>query len=403
MPIINHNIPALNAQRNIGITDKSLRRAMERLSTGLRINRAADDTAGLAVSQGMRAEITGLQQGTRNAEQAVNLIQVAEGSLNEIHAILTRMRELSVQAASDTVNQTNRESIQQEFNQLRSEINRIASTTAYNGVSLLTGFGTSVTFASGTTGGVFNGRGFSDTGLDSNTTLDVGEFQAHFTLSGAASGTYTFVETASTSDGIITLTNGTVSQTIDLAAAFVDRGSGVGVATGSTAVLNFDRLGVALTLDDTYTAGELHNLAFVIQGSVSGGTIQVGPRNTSDNRISIDIDDVTTNGTLNFLNTVSVGTLTGAQNAIDQLDEAISKMSLTRGHVGALQNRLGFLIASNNNAIENIQASESAIRDADVAEEVANLTRSQILLQAGTAMLAQANALPQNVLSLLQG
>jgi flagellin len=402
MPIINHNIPAINAQRNMGITDKSMRKAMERLASGLRINRAADDTAGLAISQGMRAEIGGLTQGTRNAEQAVNLIQVAEGSLNEVHAILTRMRELSVQAASDTVNQTNRESMQQEFNQLRTEIDRIANTTSYNGVNLLTGFGSSVTFTSTSTGTAFENRGFSDTSLDSNTSLDAGEFQTRFTLSGAASGTYTFLDT-STSDGIITLTNGTVTQTINLSSAFVNRGTGFGVATGSTVVMNFDRLGVSIILDDTYTDGELSGLGFVIQGSVSGGMIQVGPRNSTDNRISIDIDNVTTSGVLSFLNTTAVTTITGAQSAIDDLDQAINKISLTRGHIGALQNRLGFLITSNSNAIENMQASESAIRDADVAEEVANFTRTQILMQAGTSMLAQANALPQNVLSLLRG
>jgi flagellin len=399
--IVNHNIPALNAQRNLAINNSSLRKSLERLSSGLRINRASDDTAGLAISQAMRAEINGLQQAVRNSEQATNLIQVAEGSLNEIHAILTRMRELAVQSASDTVSQVNRESIQQEFNQLRTEINRIASTTSYNNVNLLTGFGASVTF--GSAAASFQGAGFSDTTLDSNTTLDVGEFQTHFTLSGATSGTYTFSETASTSDGLLTLSNGTVSQTIDIGAALVDRGTGFGVATGSTLVLNFDRLGLAITIDDTFTEGELHNKAFLVQGSTTGGTIQVGAANNANNQLSISIDNVTTGtgGALNFIDTISVSTISGAQSSIDSIDQAINKVSLARGKIGATQNRLAFSIASNNNAVENVQASESSIRDADMAQEVANFTRSQILVQAGTAMLAQANVAPQSILTLL--
>jgi flagellin len=199
------------------------------------------------------------------------------------------------------------------------------------------------------------------------------------------------------------LTNGTVTQTVDLGAALVNRGTGTGVATGSSIVVNFDRMGISITLDDTYTDGELSGLGFIVQGSVSGGTIQVGPKNSTSNQLTISVDNITTTGgVLAFLDTTSVQTITGAQSAIDDLDQAINKVSLTRGRIGASQNRLAFAIASNNNAIENMQASESAIRDTDMAEEVANFTKAQILVQAGTAMLAQANAAPQNILSLLR-
>ena len=187
MPLrINNNIAALNSGRHLNANNRVLKQKLERLASGLRINRAADDAAGLSVSEGMRAELSGLRQSVKNSEQATNLIMTAEGSLNEINAILIRMRELSTQAASSTVNDENRESIQNEFGQMAQEIDRIASATSYNNEALLTGFGNAVT---------------------SGTTADESKGVTNIKISGAEAGTYTFADTSATDifNGILDL------------------------------------------------------------------------------------------------------------------------------------------------------------------------------------------------------
>ena len=200
MPLrVNNNIPALNVRRVLGINNRDLKLRIERLSSGLRINRAADDAAGLSVSESMRAELNGLRQSVRNAEQATNLIQTGEGALNEVNAILIRMRELAVQSASSTLNDENREATNAEFGQLITEIDRIGEVTAYNNVNLLTGYGNTVSQSGSTSLTASNNTGI--VGVQ---------------ISGAASGSYTFVD-AGTTDNQITLGNGTVTQTIDIA------------------------------------------------------------------------------------------------------------------------------------------------------------------------------------------
>ena len=388
MPLrVRNNIPSLNVRRQLGINNRDLAVRIERLSSGLRINRAADDAAGLSVSEGMRGELSGLRTAVRNAEQATNLIQTAEGSLNEINAILIRMRELTVQSASSTVTDSNRTSINAEFVQLVSEIDRIADVTSYNNTTLLKGFGNTVDTAASTAL------------VDSDTTgaIDV-------QISGAAAGTYTFDDSAN-NDGLVILGNGTVSQTIDLGAAL----DGDQVATGTTIIANFDRLGIQLTLTGVrtspssagYTDGDLDTKIIEIDASVTGGSFQIGPRDGAVHRLNISIDDMSATGTKLSLGSLSAATLSGAQSAISTIDSAISTVANQRGSLGAFQNRLSFNMRSNENSIENLQASESAIRDADIAFEVSAFTRSQILVQAGTALLAQANVLPQSALSLL--
>jgi flagellin len=395
MPLrVNTNIPALNTRRVLSINNRDLKTRIERLSSGLRINRAADDAAGLSVSEGMRAELTGLRQAVRNSEQATNLIQTGEGALNEVNAILIRMRELAVQSASSTVNDDNREAINAEFVQLTNEIDRIATVTSYNNTSLLTGFGN-----------VVSGDAAVSTSLASTTTG-----VANVQVSGATAGTYLFADSAG--DNEITLGNGVTTQTIDIGGALDADGAGAVVATGSAIVANFDRLGIQLTLNgqkgataldpatDGYRDADLDGTALVID-SGTGGTFQVGPDDGQVHRIEINIADMRASGSVLNLGSSSTSSLSGAQSAIGSIDLAISTVAQQRGTLGAFQNRLAFNIRANENAIENIQASESSIRDADIAEEVSSFTRAQILVQSGTSLLAQANVLPQNALSLL--
>ena len=398
MPLrINNNIPNLNVQRIGHINNNNLKMRIERLSSGLRINRAADDAAGLSVSEGFRGELSGLRQGARNTEHAVNLIQTAEGALNEVSAMLIRMRELAVQSASSTVNDGNREAINAEFVQLNNEIDRIAAVTSYNNSTLLSGYGNNLDTNAATS-----------TALAS-ATMGVASVQ----VSGAQSCNYVFIDSG-TNDNQITLGNGVATQTIDIGSALDIDGAGSGVvATSSAIVANFDRLGIQLTLSgqkvaegvnpatDGYRDGDLNATTLVIN-SGTGGTFQVGADNKASDRIEVNIRDMRSSGA--FLNTggLSLSSLPSAQTAISAIDLAIGNVSQTRGDLGAYQNRLGFSLRNAENSIENNQASESSIRDADIAEEVSGFTTAQILVQSGTSILAQADVLPQSGLRLLQ-
>ena len=387
MPLrVNNNIAAINARRQLNANNRDLNLRLERLSSGLRVNRAADDAAGLSVREGMRAEISGLKMDVLNAEQATNLLQVAEGSLNEINAMLIRMRELAVQSASSTVNDQNRESIQAEYNQLVQEIDRVSLSTTYNDQVLLTGFGNNVDDTS--------------TALTASGTSGVVDIK----ISGATTGAYSFVD--SNGDSEITLGNGVITQTIDVG-QILD--SNLAVATGTTMVANFDRLGIQMTLaghgvanaTGSYEDGDLDAQTIIINPG-TGGSFQVGPDDGINNRIEATIDDMRASGNQLNLNVTSVATITSSRSAITQIDQAITKVSNTRGDLGAWMNRLSFTISFTENEIENIQNSEASISDADIASEVTSFTRAQILSQAATAMLAQANAVPQTALSLLQ-
>jgi len=386
MPLrVNNNIAAINSRRHLNANSRNMATRLERLSSGLRVNRAADDAAGLSVREGMRSEIAGLKVNVSNSEQATNLLQVAEGSLNETNAILIRMQELATQSANSTLNDGNRDAIQAEFSQLISEIDRIAQATAYNGQTLLTGFGNAVSTGS-TVVTASNTSGVTKT-----------------TISGAQSGIYTFTDSAG--DNTITLGNGTVSQTIRVGTLL----DGSDVATGTMAVANFDRLGIQVTLAGAnvtaatgqYSDGDLNTQTILIEAG-TGGSFQVGPKDRAYNRIEVSIADMSATGVNLNLSGTSVATLSTSRTAMTQLDGAINAVSQTRGAMGAFQNRLSFAISYTENEIENIQASEASISDADIAAEVTQFTRAQILTQAATAMLAQANVLPQSALAMLQ-
>ncbi|MFH1570872.1 MAG: flagellin [Gemmatimonadota bacterium] len=386
---VNNNIAAINVRRHLNLNSADHSTRLERLSSGLRINNADDDAAGLSVSEGFRAQITGLAMGVRNAEQGANLLQVAEGSLNEVSAMLIRMRELSVQASNSTMNDQNRESIEAEVNQLKSEIDRIAQSTVYNRQTILTGFGARAEEALSTA--------LTDT-------ADTGV--ARIFISGTPTGTYTFFDGGG--DGEISLGNGVVSQTIRIT-TMLD--TGLNVASGSTVVANFDRLGVQVTLaghgasaktTGSYVDGDLNGKTVVVRGG-TGGSFQVGADNVTADRIDVGIRDMRASSSFLNLNAVSLSTMFSARQAIGQLSDAIDKVAGVRGDLGAAMNRLQHTISFTENSIENNTNSEGTIRDADMAQEVTAYSKIQVLTQAATAMLAQANTRPQGALSLLQG
>ena len=285
MPVrIFNNIPSLNAQRILGKNNDRLTQSVERISSGIRINRASDDAAGLSISEGLRSDIRALRQAVRNANDGISLINVGEGALNEQASILIRLRELASQAATGTVGSTERQSIQLEFSALRNEIDRITTTTEFNGQGLIDG---------------------------------------------------SLASSVSTNNQIIIQ---------------------VGIDNGSSSRIN-------LNTD-------------VGLGAVSASSLEI-----------------------NLLSLTSAG---NALTALNALNSAIGTVTQGRGKLGAVQNRLARSISNLSISIENLQAAESGIRDADIAEEVALLTRNQILVQASTAMVGQANLLPQSVLKLLQ-
>lgn len=381
-----NNIAAINTRRHMSSNNRELGTRLERLSSGLRINGADDDAAGLSISEGFRAQISGLSMGVRNAEMGANMVQVAEGSLNEVSAMLIRLRELAVQASNSTVNDQNRESVEAEVNQIKQEIDRIAHSTVYNDQTLLTGFGNRV-------------DGSASTAVTASAATGVTMVR----VSGAPSGTYTFGDAAG--DRQITLGNGVVTQTIQIGTV-LDQ---TAVATGTTAVLNFDRLGIQVTVaghgvttaTGSYVDGDLDGTTIeIISGT--GGSFQVGADDTAADRVEVDMGDMRASGTTLNLNTVSMGTQAAARAAIGRIDLAIERVANQRGALGAALNRLRHTIDFTDNSIENNTNSEATLRDADVAAEVTHYTRAQILTQAATAMLSQAHLKPQAALTLLQ-
>jgi flagellin len=391
------NVAALNGQRNLNLTSMKMGKVLEKLSSGYRINRAADDAAGLGISEKMRAQIRGNSQAIRNAQDGISMIQTAEGAMDEVHGILQRMRELGVQAANDTYDAAARTSIGTELVQLRTEIDRIANATQFNGQSLLTGALT------GTIGGA--------TGTDLIVNDAVGAAIATgIEVSSAKPATYTF---SSAGAGLITLTSSTgAAQQISIGA----------IAANGTQTLDFNQLGVKVTLNSTAgeTAANLvtaltaaANDTIVVTGSGSA-KLQVGANTTAYDTMNIAFNDVRATAA-SGLNLNSVGAVdwtssativasnTAAQAFINQIDGAVTTLNTRRSDLGAAQNRLEHTVNSLGVSVENLTASESRIRDADVASLSSTMVSNQILQQAGTAVLAQANQASQSVLSLLRG
>ena len=379
---INTNTASLNTYRSYGSAQAGLEKNIERLSSGLRINKAADDAAGLAISDRMNNQVRGMQQANRNVQQGNNMLQTAEGAMNEIGNILGRMRELAVQSASDTVSSDDRSSIDLEFDQLRLEINRIADSTEYNNTKLVNGDKAK--------------SGSADMTSGDGLTAGTGSISITST---ATNGEYTVSSTA----GKLKLTaSGGDAQAASLEQEIV-------LDTNGAQEVHFDELGITLKLDSDFTKHDGSTASNLVGAKIditdgTDITLQIGADNTAQDQLAFNLGSMTDEGLGVSLSQLggSGATITDAQSAINQLDAAIAKVNDERSNVGALQNRLEFTSSNLMNSIQNNAASMSTIRDADFAAEAADLAKNQILVQSGTSMLAQANSLSQNVLALIR-
>ncbi len=372
---IQNNIAALNTHRQLQISDNALSKSLERLSSGFRINRASDDAAGLSVSMKFRAQIRSYQQATRNATEGNALLQVAEGAADQISNILTRMKELATQAASANTTQSDRDNIFTEVNTLETEIDRIVGSTKYGSSTLIDGsFGTTSVSAFGP---LLNSVDV--------VTVDVSAAQA--------TSSYSVVITAGAAEKVMDI-NLVGSPAGSTESVTVSNGS---IAAGTTQTLVFSNLGIRIMVNSDYDTNANAASGTMTTGQLGDSTFQVGNENSVDNRIAFSIGDMST-ATSGLNVDVTVNTQTGAQAALTTIDNAITALADRRAGIGVTQNRFGFTIANLATSVENLTAAESVIRDADLAFETVAFTKNQILLQAGVAMLAQANLAPQAVL-----
>jgi flagellin len=387
---INQNIAAMNAYRNLSVTDGQMAKSLEKLSSGFRINRAADDAAGLSISEGLRAQVGGLKVAVRNAQDGISVVQTAEGAMNEVHSILGRMRDLAVQASSTGSQDTNaRTAAQTELTQLNSELDRIGSTTKFGSQNLLNGASAKATGAiTGGTTGALSSAGFDLTGTFGGVAVSGTVAVADGTYNSAGSfqtALQNGIDNVLTSDGA---TAGSLKATVS------DVGGGVWkVELSSASVGNAGTFAVANTAGNTGVA----NGTSSAQANSLSSTFQIGANNGET--LAVTFNGISSG----ILGTSSLDLVNSASSAITALDTAIGTVSTNRANLGAVQNRLEHTISNLSVATENLSASESRIRDTDMAQEMVSFTRSQILTQAGTAMLAQANQAPQQVLQLLRG
>ena len=487
------NVASLNARRNLSRSSMSLSTAMERLSSGLRVNSAKDDAAGLAISNRMTSQIRGLNQAARNSNDAISLAQTAEGAMQESTSILQRIRDLAVQSANDTNSATDRANLQKEVAQLQQELDRIALTTRFNGKDLLDGTFTAQTFhigafsndnltfsignASASTIGAqrVNTDGTLNNAQAAGATLPTNPVQANeaLTITGVTGSTVITVAGGSSANTIADQVNAatagtgvtadaisqaTLSQlsaagtvqfelsglapaqiSANVAAAgdltpLADAINAVASTTGITATLSSNRGALTLISREGYDIGiEDFTLAanetidvqgLDAAGANAGAMVQLTSGSANDSTLvggtltfeAPETFSVTSGAggglfstanpnasALNAVSAIDVGTQTGADSAIEIVDAAIAFIDNTRADLGAIQNRLESTIANLTNVAENLEAAKSRVVDADFAAETAALTKAQILQQAGTAILAQANQLPQQALQLLQG
>jgi flagellin len=482
--VINSNIASLNAQRNLNMSQMSLATSLQRLSSGLRINSAKDDAAGLAISERMTAQIRGLNQATRNANDGISLAQTAEGALTEIGNNLQRIRELAVQSANATNSASDRASLDAESVQLITEITRVATQTSFNGTVLLdgsfsaqafqvgananqtisvtsiadaraTGLGSNVLLAAGTLMGTTKAAaadltGGNTVGVEAGLTIStvnggttaafgyaalsdakaiaaaINTNAATVGVSATASNTATFSALSLAGTVTFTLNGSAISAAVtdptDLT-ALMGAINGAAGTTGVTAAFTSTSAKNSLTLSTT-DGRDISILDFSSTGAgnqtatFSGVTLTEGGNDSSIKTGSVLLESTkgaitlaghnadvfnTATSTFSSLASISLTSAANAQLAIAVVDAALNQVNVSRGDLGAYQNRFSSAIANLQTTAENLSASRSRIRDADFAMETANLTRDQIMQQAGVAMLAQANALPNNVLALLRG
>ena len=374
--IINTNISSLTSQRNLGMSQASLSTSMQRLSSGLRINSAKDDAAGLAISDRMTGQIKGMNQAVRNANDGISLAQTAEGSLGEIGNNLQRIRELAVQSANATNTAGDRASINAEVTQLKAEIDRVAITSSFNGNKLIDGSFNSQAFQVGSNAG----ETITMTNIASAKLGDMGVVTGA-SVQSAAIGT--LATTAIVSGGITI--NGTDIGAIGVATTSTERANQLVSAINNVS----NTTGVNATIDTVSNKITLTSeAAITIAGTATAATTLAASVTATSNSVS--------------LTSLDVSTAAGATLALKQVDSALATVNSSRATLGSFQNRFTSVVNNLQTSSENLSASRSRIQDADFAAETAALSRSQVLQQAGTAMVAQANQLPQGVLALLR-
>ena len=387
--IINHNMNALNAHRNMGVNNTNAGKSMEKLSSGLRINRAGDDAAGLAISEKMRGQIRGLEQSSRNAADGISMIQTAEGALNETTNILQRMRELAVQASNDTNTSSDREEIQKEIDALTEEVDRIANNTEFNTQKLLNGN------KSGVGGEVVNDAvvakeakfEFNLDNLATGQKLNIDGSEVEIKAAEAAGGTAleTAIKAKIGNDYEVDVNNKKVVITQKNAS---DKENIRVTLNGSAVKVKVEEKGVSAKAEEV-SEGKAH--------------VQVGAN--AKQSMSIEIGDMRAEA-LGIKddagNSLSVKSAEDANKAIEAFDAALNAVSSQRANLGAVQNRLEYTISNLDNTAENLTSAESTLRDVDMASEMMEYSKNNILNQAAQAMISQANQQPQNVLQLLR-
>jgi len=455
---INTNVMSLNAQRNLGKSQSALAKSMQRLSSGLRINSAKDDAAGLAISDRMTAQIRGLNQAARNANDGISLAQTAEGALQEGTNILQRIRELAVQSANDTNTDTDRASLNEEVVQLKAELNRIAETTEFNGKKVIDGTMTDATFQVGANAGANQTITFSiesaggdvlglaTTGTVTGTatvgtatvgtatvgtatvgTATVGTAAVaasttfnNITVTADAAGTagnsYTIVFADATGSDGAASAGGTITVTADFAnsdyseadiAGFIDAIGGVSTSgTLSTVADSFSAAGTPAPGGEALGGGAAASTDYAAASTDYAAASSDYQAASSDYQAASSdyaaaSSDYSVTGASVIVDDISVATRADAQTAINSVDNALADVDTIRGGLGAVQNRFESTIANLNNVAENLSAARSRILDADIAMETSAMTKSNILQQAGVSILAQANQTPQLALSLL--
>lgn len=396
---IQHNIAALNAHRQLGGNNSAVAKNLEKLSSGFRINRAGDDAAGLAISEKMRSQIKGLETASKNAEDGVSLIQTAEGALTEVHSMLNRMVELATQSANGTYGDAERKKLNSEVISLKDEIDRISNGTDFNGKKLLDGSisGDKVTSGKKT--------------VSADAAAMTNAFD--FTVNGGEAGvTVKFAAVAAGTEAKATAAWGTDDDTLTITINSATGGAGAitqdmidEVIKGATGTASTKATGMEVKLGGDITFSEASavnaDLATATTEAAAGTPLklQVGDTNDSFQKVSVGIDSMSANSL--GLDEVNIKTQDGAGEALSIINSAIETVSTTRSNLGAIQNRLDHTINNLGVTTENMTAAESRIRDVDMAKEMMDFTKNNILIQASQAMLAQANQLPQGVLQLL--
>ena len=432
--VVQHNITAMNANRMLGVTTTGQAKSTEKLSSGYKINRAADDAAGLSISEKMRKQIRGLSQASDNAEDGISCVQTAEGALTEVHSMLQRMNELAVKAGNGTMSEDDRQNVQDEIDQLVDEIDRVSETTKFNETYLLKGDDTGAkTYSASYKTPVTNDIGYAanKTATDlawyaegGTTKLTLDELKSDYLEVGTdgkvalKEGKKLYTVAADTTGQYGAQKKDKIAAVADIRAVLTAKSTALTLQDG-TAVKEAD-LANYFDADGTYKGGlykaatdgtatevgaeQIANYVKVTASNASDLLLsfQVGADTTSENKITVAMQSMSAKSIGVDQLKVTGSDSTNADKAVDTISDAIKKVSKQRSALGAVQNRLEHTISNLDNVVENTTSAESRIRDTDMAEEMVSYSKNNILMQAGQSMLAQANQQNQGVLSLLQ-